>query len=155
MSLANSSKRPGRTQTVGGFLARLPIMMDERVRRRLNQVHVLDAAVRRHLPTRLIEHCWAADYLDGTLVLAAASPVWATQLRFHTGALRQALSREAVPRVANIRVRVLPQALAAQPPLPRPSLSEAAAAGIAATAGNLTPSPLRDALLRLAKRPHP
>lgn len=131
-------------------------MLDERIRRRLEQVHALDAAVRRHLPTRLVEHCQAADYLDGTLVLATASPVWATQLRFHAGALRQALVREkTVPRVTSIRVRVLPRAVAAEASLPRPVLSKAAAAGIAATAANLTPSPLRDALLRLAKRQHP
>jgi hypothetical protein len=152
MTLVNSPKRPGRTQALGGFLAQLPLMLDERVRRRLDQARVLDAALKRHLPGRLVGHCWVADYLDGTLVVAVVSSVWATQLRFHTTTLRQALARECVPRITRVRICVLPQTSTAPTPLPPPTLSDAAARGIASAAADLTPGPLRDALLRLARR---
>jgi len=68
----------------------------------------LSERMREALEPELAEHLSACNLReDGTLVLLASGPEWATRLRFESDRLLQ-LCRQHNPQAARVRVRVSP-----------------------------------------------
>ena len=124
-----------------------------RLGRRLAQQRALLAQVHRRLPPYLVPQCQAAVIDAGRLTLYAASPAWASRLRYLTGELKRELGSE-IPGLREVRVRVV-GADVLPPPSPRPQparpLSEQNRKIVRATAGGVRDPGLRAALRRLAR----
>jgi hypothetical protein len=90
-------------------------------------------------------------HLSGTtLVMYAASPAYATSLRFLSKQLRSALRARKL-NVQSVRVKVLQLVKRPKmPPLPSPVLTPKGAETIRNTAVHIADDNLRDALMRLA-----
>lgn len=118
----------------------------------VREQQALLCAIRNALPESVAHHCLGALREGDRLTLFTDSATWATRLRFlgselpgNLGGLGRAL-RE-------VRVRVLPLALRAQPPSrPLEPLSPATARTLMETAASLTDGRLQEALRRLALR---
>lgn len=93
----------------------------------------------------------SAVHLSGTtLVMYAASPAYATSLRFLSKQLRSALRARKL-NVQSVRVKVLQLVKRPKmPPLPSPVLTPKGAETIRNTAVHIADDNLRDALMRLA-----
>ncbi|MEJ2095242.1 MAG: DUF721 domain-containing protein [Gammaproteobacteria bacterium] len=75
---------------------------------RARELMALDARLHALIPAPLNEHCSVLSIRDGTLVLAADSPVWAARLRYYTSQLVNQLSGRQTVTVRTIRIRVHP-----------------------------------------------
>lgn len=116
-------------------------------------LHRITGALRGLLDNPLAEHCQAAN-LDGTtLVISTDSPAWAAKLRYQiTSLLAQLQTRDDLPPIEQIRIRVQP----ANPARPAPAarrlaISSETAAVISHVADHTTDPQLQAALRRLAR----
>ena len=114
----------------------------------------LERKVLAALDPELGRHCRVAAFRDGDLLLLAASPAWATRLRYAAPAIVEQLrGAGGFPGVRKVRVRVHAGDRPKPPDeRPGPRLSRANAELIEQTALSLARGTLRDALLRLAGR---
>ena len=115
----------------------------------------LDALVKRLIPSPLNGYCRVLSLRDTTLVLAAASPVWAARLRFHTPLLVKQLSNHPAVKVRTIQVRVRPPdspPVAANKLSRLRQLSAGNAATLRQTARSVSDPGLKAALTKLASR---
>ncbi|MGD8311154.1 MAG: DUF721 domain-containing protein [Gammaproteobacteria bacterium] len=120
---------------------------------RARELMALDTRLHRLLPPPLNEHCSVLGIRDGTLLLAADSPVWASRLRYYSSQLARQLTGPRTVTVRTVRVRVRPPPGPFVPPRrqPPPRLSSRGAALIRRAAAGITDPALQAALLRLAK----
>ncbi len=114
----------------------------------------LGTTLRAALPPAIAPHVRLATVTDGCLVLQAASPVWAAQLRFKTPEILANLRRNAAfADVRSIRIR---NDLGAVEPTTSPvrplRMSRDSAAALRAQADTIADPALRAALERLARR---
>jgi len=65
--------------------------------------------VRRGLPPELAGEVWGASVRSGQLTLLVTSAAWATRIRFHAPALRQAAARELGIELERVVTRVRPR----------------------------------------------
>ena len=124
-----------------------------RLEARLAQQRALLEQVRRRLPEYLAPHCQAAVFDAGRLTLFAASPAWASRLRYLAGELKQGLGGD-IRGLREVRIRVMGADILPQPgPKPDPArpLSAQNREMLRATAEGLRDSGLRAALRRLAR----
>ncbi len=113
----------------------------------------LEKAVRQLLPTELAAHCKALNVKNETLVLAAASPVWANRLRFAGADLIQQLRRRHSLKVTRIALKVRAETVETQRVKTSPlTLSGSSATLLAQTARTIDHPPLQEALMRLAAK---
>ena len=120
---------------------------------RLAQQRALLDQVRRRLPEYLAPNCRAAVFDAGRLTLYAASPAWASRLRYLAGELQKGLGRD-IRGLREVRVRVLgADILPSRGPTPCPArpLSAQNREMLLATAEGLRDPSLRAALRRLAR----
>ncbi len=120
---------------------------------RLSQQRAFLERVRRQLPEYLAPHCQAAVFEAGRLTLYAASPAWASRLRYLAGELKQGLG-SGFTGLREVRVRVIGADIL-PPPSPnhepvRP-LSTRNRAILRETADGLQDPGLSEALRRLAR----
>lgn len=108
------------------------------------------------LPAPLRNHVRVANVHNGTLILNADSPVWATELRFRSNEILNSLIRKEPPcQLVGLGLRTRPPESPEIEPLPpRPELSEKGASALAGIAEGIDTPELREALLRLASRAH-
>lgn len=82
------------------------------LKRLAEQCHTLQALERlllQQLPPELAQHTRVASHHEHTLVLHADSPVWASQLRFHSRSLLEGLRQHpGLQTLSQIRVRTVP-----------------------------------------------
>lgn len=119
---------------------------------RLSQQRALLERVRRQLPEYLAPHCQAAVFEAGRLTLYAASPAWASRLRYLVGELKQGLGSD-IKGLREVRVRVIGAGIPTPTrPAPEPirPLSKQNRALLRETAEALRDRGLSDALRRLA-----
>lgn len=114
----------------------------------------LSRIVRELLPPALGPHCRLANVTQQSLIMHVDSPVWASRLRYYCPQLLADLCRRAdFGHLNDVRIKTVPPEylqVTGQPPGRRLS---GTAAGQLRTAALLTPYvPLRNALLRLARR---
>ncbi|MCG6886195.1 MAG: DUF721 domain-containing protein [Proteobacteria bacterium] len=114
----------------------------------------LTRLLRSELDSALANHCQVASFRPPALAIVADSPAWATRLRFQGKTLAQQLKRKhkEFQRLEYIEVRIYPSRLQPRsaPPSPR-RISHAAASNIISVAESLDDTPLKEALLRLAR----
>lgn len=123
---------------------------------RAQHLRELTKKLRGLLPAPLANHVVVANITETTLVLAADSPIWMTKLRYYTPKLLAnfQIRQPALPNLTQVRLRI-------NPPVPVPvlsylppnAISGKAATHISSVANDLNDMKLKQALLRLAKRP--
>jgi hypothetical protein len=120
---------------------------------RARELMALDARLHALIPAPLNEHCSVLSIRDGTLVLAADSPVWAARLRYYTSQLVNQLSGRQTVTVRTIRIRVHPpeKSFVARHRQPALRLTSRNAMLLRRAAGSVTDPGLKSALLRLAR----
>lgn len=116
------------------------------------QLADLENQVRACLPVDLAGQCRVGGIVDGCLRLFAATPAWASRLRFEAPRLLRVLSRQGVTSVRNIQVRITPPAAAKSGPLRHVRLSQENARLLEQTARAIRDPRLAQALARLARR---
>ena len=105
----------------------------------------LEAAVR--------EHCRVANLKGDTAIVIADSPVWATKLRFQSGAMLEILRDRGFPELRSVRIKVSPVNVAREAaPRHGPQLSQSAASTLRRAAESTDDIELRAVLERLAGR---
>ncbi|MGE0482801.1 MAG: DciA family protein [Gammaproteobacteria bacterium] len=114
----------------------------------------LERVLQSHLPPALVGHVRLGPIDNGSLVLFASSPVWASKLRFVTPQLLADLPTAAeFSTVRSIRVRVRSREENNQPHrTERPRMGQSAGRDIRAQAATIGDERLREALERLARR---
>jgi hypothetical protein len=120
---------------------------------RSRELRALDDAMRRQLGPPLDGHCRLANLRADTVVLHVDSPVWSTRIRFLTPQLLEFFHRQRdCAGVTHIKIVVRPPRSHGQHPAASPlRLSPASASMIRSVALATEESPLREALLHLAK----
>jgi len=114
----------------------------------------LSRAIRDRLPPALGQHCRLANLAQQTLVMHADSPAWASRLRYYCPQLLADLCHTpGFGQLDEIRIKTAPPEYLQPPRQAATRLLPASAARLLrATAAVTPPSPLREALLRLASR---
>lgn len=114
----------------------------------------LDEHCQALLPEPLQGHCRVLSLRDGTLVLAADSPVWAARLKFHASQLVKQLNRQQGVKLRTIRIRVRPPHRPMETVTPGTPfrLGRQGATAIRQAADCVSDPGLKSALLRLANR---
>jgi len=120
---------------------------------RARKLMALDAHLHALIPPPLNEHCSVLSIRDGTLMLAADSPVWAARLRYYTSQLVKQLSGRQTVTVRTVRIRVHPpeKPFVARRRQPASRLTSRNATLLRQAAGSVTDPGLKSALLRLAR----
>ena len=121
--------------------------------RRLAAQQALLQRVRQLLPEHLAPHCQAAILSEQRLTLYAASPAWASRLRYQGPDLQRRLQPEH-PDLNQVRIRVAGAEVAGPPKppaVPATPLSANNQRLLQATAEGQTDPALRAALLRLSR----
>ncbi len=116
-------------------------------------LRALEDALRQNLPEPLNQHVQVARIdAPAVLVLVTDAAVWATQLRYRTAEVLEALARAGGIACHKVEIKIAP--LSASPPLsaPQPPLPAAAAQFIRHTAAHIDDAELAAALERLARR---
>ncbi len=114
----------------------------------------LDVLVQELLPEALKTHCRVLSVRDGTLVIAAESPVWAARLKFHSSQLVKQLNRQQTVKLRTVRIRVRPperQVVTERRNKPL-RLGINSATALRQAADSVSDPDLKSALLRLANR---
>lgn len=110
-------------------------------------------ALCHRLEASLREHCRVANIKGDTVIVIADSPVWATKLRFQTGAMLEILRDRGFPELRTLRIKVSPVNVAREAaPRSRPKLSQSASATLRRAAEYTDDVELRAVLERLAAR---
>ena len=110
-------------------------------------------ALCNRLEASLREHCRVANLKGDTVIVIADSPVWATKLRFQTGAMLEILRDRGFPELRTLRIKVNPINVTREAaPRHGPQLSQSAAATLLRTAEGTKDVELRAVLERLAAR---
>jgi len=125
-----------------GRLAHLVAESDRLVR--INQVF------NAYLPPHLHEHARLAAIGDDAWVIQTDSPAWATRLRYVLPSLRNQLSQHLKTDVPQLKLRIKPTAVAAEPPTRRLNITSTSASVIEGAAEAVNDERLGAALLRLA-----
>jgi hypothetical protein len=120
---------------------------------RARTLRKLDAELHDLVPPPLNEHCRILSVRDGTLVLAADSPVWAARLRFQSSQLVKQLSNARTVNLRTVRVCVRhPESRhAATPARKHIPVSRKHTHTLKQAAREVTDPGLRAALLKLAR----
>jgi hypothetical protein len=133
------------------------IGQDEALRRLFAHAQNL-LTLQRRLRAALLEplagHLTVANVQQGTLVLNAESPSWATRARFASREILDALNRDGVYEpLTDIRIHVQPETPDATDPVPRAAsrASVPAITGLARAAKAIADPALSGALSRLAQ----
>lgn len=105
------------------------------------------------LPVSLQLHCCVANFRMHTLIIHVDSALWATRLRYTTPTLLkhwQTLST--LPTIKRVEIRVRPATVTVKPltPHPKPILSTQTVKGLHEVVDNITHTPLKVALQKLA-----
>ncbi len=121
---------------------------------RARTLATLDAELHRLIPPPLNDHCHVLSLRDGTLVLAADSPVWAARLRFQSSQLVKQLSTTRTVNLRTLRVCVRPpeSRRTFRSARRRPPVSRQHSRILEQAASEVTDPGLRAALLKLASR---
>jgi hypothetical protein len=119
---------------------------------RARALEKLDAELHDLVPPPLNDHCRILSVRDGTLVLAADSPVWAARLRFQSSQLVKQLSNARNVNLRTVRVCVRPpeSRRAATPARKRIPVPRKHSHTLKQAAREVTDPGLRAALLKLA-----
>ncbi len=105
------------------------------------------------LEASLREHCRVANLKGDTAIVIADSPVWATKLRFQTGAMLEILRNRGFPALRTVRIQVSPLNVTREAaPRHGPHLSQSAATTLTRAAESTDDIELRAVLERLAAR---
>ncbi|MBI5450534.1 MAG: DUF721 domain-containing protein [Gammaproteobacteria bacterium] len=76
---------------------------------RCQSLQTLEGLLHTHLPAPLARHCRVASLDQQTLYLHADTPVWASQLRFHSRQLLADLKRHKdLEQLTQIEIRTVP-----------------------------------------------
>ena len=159
---ARLHRQPGLELRYIDLMATSPIPLQELLRNchalrrlgtRLEQQRALLEQVRRQLPEYLAPHCQAAVFDAGRLTLYAASPAWASRLRYLGGELKRGL-RSDIKGLSEVRIRVVGADIL-PPPGPKPDPARPLSAQnremLRTTAEGLRDPGLSAALRRLAR----
>jgi hypothetical protein len=92
---------------------------------RLEQRSRVLAAVQRALPPKLAERVISAGLELGRLTIGVSGAVWASRLRYQTGALRKSVAEELRTAILTVRIRVVVGAACSLKP-PRPARMKSA-----------------------------
>lgn len=117
----------------------------------VQQVTALEAELKRLLPDYLAPNVEPGTIKDGTLTLFAGHSALAARLRHLEPTVLAELQRRGFALRA-IKVRVRPQSMREAPPLKQARVSTAGAHCLRELADALDPSPLKDAVARMASR---
>ncbi len=116
----------------------------------------LEQQVIRHLPTPLAGHVRVAGIEGNRLILLVDSQEWVLQARMSAALLRTTLSRDGLPKISDVVVRVSPglarAGLGTSPRRRARPISEASAEVLAAAARDADDPRLADAFMRLAAK---
>jgi hypothetical protein len=160
--VARYQRQPNPNISYIGMMATSPLPLNELLQNcnflrqlgaRLSQQRALLEQVRLQLPEYLAPHCQAVVFEAGRLTLYAASPAWASRLRYLVGELKQGLGSR-ITGLREVRVRVIGADILPPPgPDPEPirPLSTRNRAILRETAEALQDPGLSQALLRLAR----
>jgi hypothetical protein len=74
----------------------------------LNERAVVLDVVRASLPAKLAPHIASAGIENGRLTLGVSGAVWASRLRYLTGAVRATVGAALDTEIVSVRIRVLP-----------------------------------------------
>ena len=121
---------------------------------RARSLMALETHLQELLPETLKTHCRLLALREGTLVLAADSPVWATRLRFHAPQLVKQFNRNQTVNLHTIQIRVRPpeRIIPAQRRNSMPRRSKNSTTALQQVAQTVSDPGLKSALLRLANR---
>ncbi|MFV1972366.1 MAG: DUF721 domain-containing protein [Thiohalobacterales bacterium] len=121
---------------------------------RARALRKLDAELHELIPPPLNDHCHTLSVRDGTLVLAADSPVWAARLRFQSSQLVKQLSSAQTVNLRTVRVCVRPpeSRRTARASRKQSPVSRKHSHTLKQAAREVTDPGLRAALLKLASR---
>ena len=78
------------------------------LRERLDERAAVLDLVRGSLPAKLAPHIASAGIENGRLTLGVAGAVWASRLRYLTGAVRAGVGAALDTEIVSVRIRVLP-----------------------------------------------
>jgi hypothetical protein len=117
----------------------------------VQQVSALDAALKRLLPDYLASNVEPGTIKDDVLTLFAGHNALAARLRHLEPTVLAELQQRGFA-IGSIRIRVRPQAMRAAPPLKQAQVSAAGAHCLLELANALDPSPLKEAVARMARR---
>jgi hypothetical protein len=117
----------------------------------LNKANII---FQKSLPLQFIQHCQLANLRDHTLVVITDKGSYASLLRFHSQRLCRAVSDSLGLSFSELEVKVRPlqSNQRRQQASPVATLSKKTAALIQSTAADMADSPLKTALLKLARR---
>ncbi len=123
------------------------------VLRQASVLRILEDALRQHLPEPLNQHFRVARVeAPARLVLVTDSAVWATQLRYQSAVLLEALARAGGAACHKVEIKIGPLSASPPRPAPQPPLTAAAAQFIRRTADHVGDEELAAALRQLALR---
>ncbi|MDH6150079.1 MULTISPECIES: DciA family protein [Paraburkholderia] len=117
----------------------------------VEQIAALEKDLRELLPDYLATSVEPGFIKEGVLALFAAHNALAARLRHLEPRLLADLQQRGWP-VQALRIRVRPQALKEPPPVKQARMTPAGAAALQALSESLEPSPLQEALARMAAR---
>jgi hypothetical protein len=121
--------------------------------RQARELRDVEARLIPVLPPDLRPHCRLARINPESMVWIAATPAWATRLRFHTQELLTAVRKERgsqAPRRVQVKVASEPLASLEAVTTPAQAPSPAAAEALAQLAATTRNKDLREAVMRLA-----
>ncbi|MBK8161941.1 MAG: DUF721 domain-containing protein [Gammaproteobacteria bacterium] len=120
------------------------------------RLECMSRLLRDRLPPQLGPHCQIGGIVRESLILHADSAVWASKLRYYCPQLLADLCQQPDFRqISEIRVKVVPQQTVQSSRQPvRRRMPSSATRLLLAVAAATPPSPLKEALLRLASREH-
>ena len=117
----------------------------------VEQIAALEKDLRELLPDYLASSVEPGFIKDGVLALFAAHNALAARLRHLEPRLLADLQQRGWP-VQALKIRVRPQPLKDPPPVKQARMTPAGAAALLALSESLEPSPLQEALARMAAR---
>lgn len=116
------------------------------------QLRDLERQVLASLPAELAGHCRVGGLADGCLLLFAATPAWASRLRFEAPRLHKLLARKGLASIRSVQVRIIPEAEARSLAPRKLRMSRDTARLLEQTARAVQDPRLAQALARLARR---
>ncbi|MDE1183209.1 DciA family protein [Paraburkholderia sp.] len=117
----------------------------------VEQIAALEADLKQLLPDYLATSVEPGFIKDGVLALFAGHNALAARLRQIEPRLLSELQQRGWP-VTSLRIRVRPQAVKEPPPIKQARMTAAGAGALQALSESLAPSPLREALAKMAAR---
>ena len=124
-----------------------------KITQRAQKLNRLNFILQQVMPPQFSAHCTLANINNQTMIIHTDNATYASLLRFQAATLCNAITEHTSQNITKLEVRVKSSLQEIQPSNPdRFSLPSNAADALSQTAESLKDSPLKTALLKLAKR---